>query len=182
MVRDNFAVFILSHGRANKVATVKTLKNAGYSGKWYILLDNEDTQIDEYKNLYGEEHIIIFDKKDAPKYFDFDIMDNFDGNKVITYARNALNKIALDMKLEYFWELEDDYFRFDIRMEINNHLPIIHVKNLDEVIEIYLNFLENIFPNIHCSLYSKLNTTLKKYLYFVSVNNSFPSKLSIISE
>lgn len=140
MIRNNFAVFILSHGRANKVDTVKTLKNAGYTGRWYFLLDDEDIQIEDYKRLYGEEHIVIFSKKEAIKYFD--IMDNFDGNKVITFARNALNKIAADMGIDYFWELEDDYLRFDYRIEIGNHLPIIHVKELDCVIEAFLDFLD----------------------------------------
>lgn len=140
MVRDNFAIFILSHGRANKVDTVTTLKTAGYTGKWYFLLDDEDSQIDDYKNLYGKDHVIIFSKKEAINYFD--IMDNFEGNKVITFARNALNKIALDMGLEYFWELEDDYMRFDFRIEIGEHLPIIHVRDLDSVIEAFLDYLD----------------------------------------
>ena len=141
MVRDNFAAFILSHGRADKVITINTLKKAGYTGKWYLVLDDEDSQIPQYKTLYGEEHIIIFSKKEiAPT---FDIMDNFEGNKVITFARNALNKIALDMGLDYFWELEDDYERFDYRIEIGTHLPIIHVREMDEVIEAFLDFLDS---------------------------------------
>lgn len=140
MVRDNFATFILSHGRAGRVITIDTLKSAGYTGKWYLLLDDEDSQIPQYKALYGEEHVIIFSKKEIAN--SFDIMDNFEGNKVITFARNALNKIALDMGLDYFWELEDDYERFDYRIEIGNHLPIILVQEIDEVIEAFLDFLD----------------------------------------
>ena len=41
-MRNDFAIFILSHGRANKVKTLKTLKDCGYNGKWYIIIDNED--------------------------------------------------------------------------------------------------------------------------------------------
>ena len=32
-MRDNFAVFILTHGRASNVVTLKTLKRQGYSGR-----------------------------------------------------------------------------------------------------------------------------------------------------
>lgn len=140
MVRDSFAAFILSHGRANKVVTVNTLKKEGYTGKWYLLLDDEDDQIDIYKKNFGEEHIIIFSKKEIAA--EFDIMDNFDGNKVIVYARNALNKIAKDMGLKYFWELEDDYYDFSIRMEMGDHLPILQVEDLDGIIEAFLDFLD----------------------------------------
>lgn len=62
MVRDSFAAFILSHGRANNVKTVRLLESANYTGKWYIILDSEDSQIDMYKSNFGEEHIIVFDK------------------------------------------------------------------------------------------------------------------------
>ena len=41
MFREDFAIFILSHGRANNVKTVKTLEREGYTGKWYIICDNE---------------------------------------------------------------------------------------------------------------------------------------------
>ena len=140
MVRDSFAAFILSHGRANKVVTVDTLKKEGYTGNWYLVLDDEDDQIDIYKKNFGEDHIIIFSKKEVSS--EFDIMDNFDGNKVIVYARNALNKIAKDMGLKYFWELEDDYYDFSIRMEMGDHLPILQIEDLDGIIEAFLDFLD----------------------------------------
>ena len=140
MVRDSFATFMLSHGRVDNFITLKTLQNAGYTGKWYILLDDEDEQIDKYKEKFGEDHIKIFSKKETEK--DFDIMDNFDGNKVIVYARNALNKIAKEMGLEYFWELEDDYGEMNARIPIGNHLPIIQIRDLDSVIEAFLDYLD----------------------------------------
>lgn len=140
MVRDSFAIFILSHGRANKVKTVNALKYGNYSGKWFILLDDEDEQIPEYKRLFGDEHIVIFSKAEYAN--EFDIMDNFGGNKVITYARNAVNHIARDMGLSYFWELEDDYILV-YRPEIGKHLPSIRIHRLDDIIELFLNFLDD---------------------------------------
>lgn len=140
MVRDSFATFILSHGRVDKVRTVKTLEKDGYTGKWYLLLDDGDEQIDRYKEKFGEEHVIVFNKSEIAK--EFDLMDNFDGDKVIVYARNALNKIAKEMGLEYFWELEDDYGDFSIRMQMGTHLPILQVEDLDSLIEAFLDFLD----------------------------------------
>ena len=41
MIDEDFAVFILTHGRADNVKTYKTLKRFGYTGKIYIIIDNE---------------------------------------------------------------------------------------------------------------------------------------------
>ena len=62
-MRDNFAVFILSHGRADNVKTIDPLLNKGhYSGDWFVLIDNEDDQEDKYVKNFGE-HVIVFDKE-----------------------------------------------------------------------------------------------------------------------
>ena len=42
MMRDDFCVFILTHGRPDRVITYKTLLNAGYTGRVYIVIDDED--------------------------------------------------------------------------------------------------------------------------------------------
>ena len=39
---NNFAVFILTHGRPDNVITIKTLRQSGYTGKVYFIIDNED--------------------------------------------------------------------------------------------------------------------------------------------
>ena len=41
-MRDDFCAFILTHGRPYKVHTYQTLRKAGYTGKIYIVIDNED--------------------------------------------------------------------------------------------------------------------------------------------
>ena len=61
MMRDDFAVFILTHGRADNVETMKALKKGGYTGKWYMILDNEDDTEDKYRENFGDDHIIVFD-------------------------------------------------------------------------------------------------------------------------
>ena len=53
-MRDDFAAFILTHGRADNVITYNTLRKQGYTGKIILLIDNEDAQIDDYKRKYGD--------------------------------------------------------------------------------------------------------------------------------
>lgn len=45
----NYAVFILSHGRSKNVITYKTLKKQNYTGKIYIIVDDLDNEINDYK-------------------------------------------------------------------------------------------------------------------------------------
>lgn len=41
-MRDDFCAFILTHGRPGKVLTYRTLRRAGYTGKIFIVVDDED--------------------------------------------------------------------------------------------------------------------------------------------
>ena len=45
---NDFAVFILSHGRPDNVITYKTLRTSGYTGPVYIVVDNEDDSLAKY--------------------------------------------------------------------------------------------------------------------------------------
>lgn len=140
MIKYNFAIFILTHGRANNVITYDTLLKCGYSGKVYIIIDNEDKQVDKYKELYGDK-VIVFDKLKISE--EFDTADNFDNRKAIVYARNACFNIAKDLGLDYFLELDDDYTDFMHRFIENGKLGFKSTKNLDTVCNAFLEFLEN---------------------------------------
>ena len=91
-MRNDFAVLILSHGRADRVYTIPTLRKGGYTGKIYIVVDNEDEQQDEYIVRYGKENVIVFDKPEAMKHSD--TMDNYEKHNIVLYARNSCFEIA----------------------------------------------------------------------------------------
>ena len=49
MIKTNdFAVFILTHGRPNNIVTLKTLRYQGYTGPIYFIIDDEDKTAEEY--------------------------------------------------------------------------------------------------------------------------------------
>lgn len=139
-MRDDFAVFILTHERYDKVHTLTTLKNQGYTGKWYLIVDDKDKTIEEYKSSFGEEHVIIFNKKDVAKTFD--LMDNIDNNKVVVYSRNVCFEIAKKLNLKYFLELDDDYLRFEVRVGENNKLLTYKILDLDSIFDVMIDYLE----------------------------------------
>ena len=139
-MRDDFAVFILSHGRADNLITLKTLNRCGYSGRWYVIVDNEDDTITEYLRNFGEEHVIVFDKLEASKHFDS--FDQSDNRKTIVYARNECFRIAKDLGLTYFLELDDDYRSFEFRWSEGGKLRTREMRNIDRVFDAMLGFLD----------------------------------------
>ena len=96
---NNFAVFILTHGRPDNVVTLKTLKKCNYTGKYYIIIDNEDKTKDDYINKFGDK-VIIFNKIEISQKFDE--ADNFNDRRSIVYARNASFEIAEKLNIKYF--------------------------------------------------------------------------------
>ena len=112
-VPEDFAVFILTHGRPNNVVTLDTLNRQGYTGPVYIIVDNEDKTLDQYRQRFGDR-VIVFDKAAVAETFDEG--DNFHDRRAVVYARNASFQIARDLGLTYFLQLDDDYREFKYRI------------------------------------------------------------------
>jgi hypothetical protein len=142
MTNRNFAVFILTHGRADSVYTFKTLRQQGYTGKIYLLCDDEDKQIAKYKNLYGEDTVIVFKKQDAIDITDSG--DNFKKRNSVVFARNWNFKIASDLGLTHFWQLDDDYTRFDYSLNAEMQYTTSNNKigKLDDLLEAMMDFMD----------------------------------------
>lgn len=143
---NNFAVFILTHGRPDNVITLKTLKACNYTGKIYFIVDDEDTTVDKYKQNFGEEFVKVFSKKEIAQTFDEGIVTS--KRKTIVYARNASFKIASELGLDYFLQLDDDYREFSFRFTLNKLGDIVwkykaNTKKIDDVFKLMIEFLEN---------------------------------------
>jgi hypothetical protein len=140
-MRDDFAVFILSHGRSDKIKTYNTLKKQGYTGKIYIIIDNEDVTADRYIEKFGEDKVVIFDKAKYSKITDTaDISGN---NQAVVFARNACFDIAEQLGLRYFLQLDDDYGNFRYRYNDNGKLRTKKIQNLDLLFSYTLDFLND---------------------------------------
>lgn len=137
-----FAVFILTHGRADRVITYDSLRKHGYTGEIYIIIDDEDDSAPEYYRRYGKQ-VIMFDK--AAVGLMFDEADLIEDRRTITYARNACFQIARDLGLTHFIELDDDYPAFAWKFSRDlTYGPERQVKDLDAVFEAMLDFYEGI--------------------------------------
>ena len=138
-MRDDFAALILTHGRANNVKTVKSLQKAGYTGKYYIVIDDEDDQENEYRRIYGDK-VISFCKESRAKVTD--VGDTSKERRCIIFARNEAFSIARDLGLKYFIELDDDYTAFSYLYVENEKLRHTPIKQLDRVFEVLICFLD----------------------------------------
>jgi hypothetical protein len=137
---DTFAVFILTHGRPDNVITCKTLQRCGYTGKLYLVVDNEDKTVGRYIENFGADKVMIFDKKaEADKC---DEGNNFDERRTITMARNACFGIAEKLGLTHFMELDDDYKQFKFRFSNKLGYEAV-VKNIDRLLLSFLRFYKS---------------------------------------
>lgn len=138
---DKFAVFILTHGRPNKVVTFDTLRRQGYTGDIYIIVDNEDKTVDAYRKRFGDK-VIVFDKQATAQIFDEG--DNFNDRRAVIYARNASFKIAEDLGLDYFLQLDDDYTVFNFKFTSELIYTELDVLDLDRLFSVVLEYYKSI--------------------------------------
>lgn len=138
-MRTDFCIFILTHGRAGRVKTVNTLQRCGYTGKLYIVIDDEDSQADAYRDEFGDQ-VLMFSKSDIATRFDEG--DNFSDRRTITYARNACFELAEKVGCQYFMQLDDDYTQFNYRFDHRLRYTHKSIKDMDAVLETMLEFYE----------------------------------------
>lgn len=136
-----YAVFIMTHGRADKLYTDETLRECGYTGQIYYVIDTDDEQQEKYKANFGEENVLVFDKKEVEGQMDTG--DNEGSMKCVVFARNKCFDLAEQLGLDYFIEADDDYTAFSYKADIDGQFRQIAIKKaLDEVFEATFEFLD----------------------------------------
>jgi hypothetical protein len=137
-MRDDFAIFILTHGRADNVQTFKALRKFGYTGKIFIVIDDEDASADAYRKAFGDA-VLVFSKREIAEHFDEG--DNFNDRRSVFYARNACWALARQVGVRYFMECDDDYTSFYLRSDRRGDGSHVRAECLDLVITAMLDFL-----------------------------------------
>jgi hypothetical protein len=135
-----FAMFILTHGRPHEQLTLERLKECGYTGDVYLIIDNEDKTADEYFRLYGNK-VIQFDKAKAGELFD--IADTRADRRATVFARNQSFLIAKELGLDYHMQLDDDYTAIFFRLVEENKLRKKDTTSLNQIMEAMIDFLED---------------------------------------
>ena len=141
MKADTFGTFIISHGRPDKVVTAKTLKRSGYTGPLFIVCDNEDKTVDQYRENFGFDKVLVFDKLRYAAMVDN--CDNFQNRRTTTHARNACFDFAAQLGFEYFLVLDDDYTGLMHNYDRNGLFNRSVIRRIDIVFLAMLRFLES---------------------------------------
>ena len=142
-MNKDFCIFILTHGRPDKVITLNALKKSNYSGDFFLIVDNEDKTVDKYIENFGEDKVLLFDKLEISKTFD--TFDNSDDRRAIVYARNVTFDFAKKLGYKYFMQLDDDYtdfrYKFNSKYEYGDKT---NPPNLDKLLYYLLEFYKSI--------------------------------------
>ena len=141
MIDKPFCVFIISHGRPDNVPTQRTLKRCGYKGPLFIVCDNEDKTVDQYRKNYGEAKVLVFNKLHYASLVDS--CDNFDNRRTTTHARNACFDLAKDRGFEFFLVLDDDYMAFRFNYDAAGVFKRTKVKDITTLFLSAFRFLDS---------------------------------------
>ena len=134
-----FAVFILSHKRADRVETYDTLRKGGYTGKIYVVVDNQDPMLEKYQERFGDS-VLVFDKQ---MYIDrTETLETSKMKSSAVYARNAIEQYAKDFVLDVFGMFDDDVVNMRYRWVDGNTVRSLTVNGgLDLVFESYAQYI-----------------------------------------
>lgn len=135
MENKDFAVFIMVYGRPYKNWTYETLRRCGYTGKIYLVGDNTDSTISEYKEKYGDE-LLVFDKVEVSKKYDSG--DNSGDLRSTMFAANTVFDLAQENGVKYFCLMCDDYYCLSYRYESGSRVIKNNLNNVfDKMIDFY---------------------------------------------
>lgn len=140
-MRNDVAVFIITHNRAEKQLTFNCLRKAGYSGEIYLVVDNQDKELEIYKKNYKDK-LLIFDKKEYAVNVDTHI-NKFPMNGAL-FARNACVDFAKKLRKKFYFVCDDDIRRLNIKDGHSGKMVTQKIsKNVDKVIESLVRYLED---------------------------------------
>lgn len=139
MENKEFAVFILSHGRADTITTYKALRDGGYTGRTYVVIDNEDDQEELYRQKFGND-IIQFDKREYLEKTDLGDLDT--DRRIGVFARNFIQDEAKRLGYKFHLQLDDDVHGFTYRFAQGKVLRALHCSHLDEVFSSMVEYMK----------------------------------------
>lgn len=133
-------VFICTHGRPDKQITLDVLRKAGYTGKIYLVVDDEDITVDRLHENYPDVEILMFHKQ---HYVDtVDKGTNEDQRKCILYAKCFCEDKAIELCLDAFAMADDDMPSFRYRYIEDGTLKSQRIHStFDGIVKSYVEFM-----------------------------------------
>lgn len=136
MKSNEYCVLVISHGRPE----CRTLQYLPGVENVYILCDDEDTKLEEYRAKYGER-VLVFPKEEYIRKTDW-AYNKVKRNHPV-YARNAAYDVAKNLGYRYFFVVDDDMKGpVRIRYSEEGKLKAYRVKDLGGALSVYVDFMK----------------------------------------
>lgn len=133
------AVFVISYNRAGRVETYSALRDAGFLGEIFVVVDIDDPQYVEYKLRFPNE-LIAYSKKN--EMLQADTVEYKKRPASAIYARNAVEKIANQMRLDAFIILDDDITSFRYRWMQEGVCKSLKItQHIDRIMLAYIDYM-----------------------------------------
>ena len=156
-MRTDYAIYIITHGRADNQLTLNLLLDYGYTGKYYLVLDDMDNDIQAYIDKYGAENIIIFSKEHYLSIADTGLSSQERVLNFPLYARMAIEDIAEQDGYQFFMVFDDDLTNIRIRYDENGVLKSHSTRGIiNEVFSECIDFIDH--SNIACASFGFSNS------------------------
>ena len=137
-MRSDFAVFIMVHGRPDKMKTYYTLINQGFTGKIYLIADDKDEFLNEYISKFQD--VLVFNKNNIAE--SIDAGDNSGDLRSTLYSANSVWNFAKQKEIKNFCLMCDDYYDFYYAFAGTKGKVV--PKNLDKVFDMMIDYFESI--------------------------------------
>lgn len=135
---ETFAAFILTNKRPDRVYTFTHLRNSGYTGRVFFVVDDGDPTLPAYREKYGDQ-VLVFNKQEVAKTFD--LADTFHKQLgAVIFARNAVAKLARREGVNTYVMLDDDYTQFQYRFDREGNYKYQQIRSLDLVFSAMVAF------------------------------------------
>ena len=133
------AIFVISYNRAGRVETYSALRDAGFLGEIFVVIDVNDPQYMEYLTRFGKE-LISYSKSNEKLVAD--TLESEKRESSAVYARNAVESIANQMCLDAFIILDDDITSFRYRWMQEGVCKSLKITQyIDRILLAYIDYM-----------------------------------------
>lgn len=137
----NTAAYIISHRRAESISTISALRESGYTGRIFVVVDDKDPQLGLYQKKYKED-LLVFCKSDYSMVDLYDLNPSFDSAIVPKYAVfDFARKQGVENLVIFDDDMSNFRYRFYDKLGKLRNVAIESDNALDKIFDACFEFL-----------------------------------------
>lgn len=133
----SYTVFIISHGSPSVCKTLDVLKSMNFNSEYFIVIDDEDSSIEEYKSNYN--NLLIFEKR---KYIEeTETIMHPKNSCSAVYVKNFIEDYCQLNHIKAFIIIDDDMKKLRYRYLENDKLKSCDIININSIFSEYVKYM-----------------------------------------